>query len=53
MRGKDDYPITDKMQIIMEIQEYYQNLFNSQKINDNDIEAYLRYFTPPNLTDCR
>ena len=51
LRSKDDNPITDKVQIINEIKDFYQNLFNSQKIKDQDIDEYLKDLKQLNLKD--
>ena len=44
---ENDSTITNKDDIIKEIHNYYQNLFESQNIDNNKIDDYLNDFTPP------
>ena len=39
----------EKEEIIAEIQNFYQNLYTSQNIDDNDIDNYLNDFEPINI----
>ena len=41
----------EKKDILNEIQNFYQNLYNSQNIPDTNIHKYLEDFTPPTLKD--
>ena len=42
---------TEKKDILNEIQNFYQNLYNSQNIPDTNIHKYLEDFSPPTLND--
>ena len=50
IRNNDDIIITDKEQIINEIHQFYQNLYDSQDIDENRINDYLKNFSPKILT---
>ena len=44
---RNDEVLYEKGEIILEIHNYYQNLYTSQKIKNNDIDNYLQDFDPP------
>ena len=50
IRNNDDIIITNKEQIINEIHQFYQNLNESQDIDENRINDYLKNFSPKILT---
>ena len=43
---QDDDVLYGKDEIILEVHNYYQNLYTSQKIKNNDIDNYLQDFDP-------
>ena len=47
---ENDSTITNKDDSIKEIHNYYQNLFESQHIDNNKTDDYLNDFTPPLIT---
>ena len=47
---ENDSTITNKDDIIKAVHRYYQNLFESQIIDNNKIDDYLNDFTPPLIT---
>ena len=46
---KEDQSITNKEDIINEVHNYYQNLYTSQLIDDDEIDDYLNDCKPPQL----
>ena len=50
IRNNDDIIITNKEQIINEIHQFYQNLYESQDIDENRINDYVKNFSPKILT---
>ena len=50
IRNNEDTILTNREQIINEIHQFYQNLYESQDIDDNKINDYLTFFTPKVLT---
>ena len=50
LRKENDSMLTEKSEITDEIYNFYQNLFQSQNIDNKEIDDYLNNFKPPNLT---